>query len=511
MNQIQLRLTVIFPAILFMLVAVLAFHSNYSNAQGVAETPPQTSLPDYLRSDSPLLRLSAEELETKPIVPPKPKAVPLTNAPRDTVIYNANTRQETVIQNFSQPESYDAISSDEPFVGVLPYRENPNQESVLGTDGRSQITNTGSYPWRTIARLRIKYPGSASIWGCSGAMVDNFHILVAGHCVHASDKGGWYSWIEVYPGQNGSQTPYHLANAISARSYTGWTVNQDPEHDFALITLDRSVGNFTGWMGRNTYATTASEYTGGLNVSGYPCDKPSGTHWYDFDNGDSATDNRHFYYMDTFGCQSGAPVWLLLSASNTRYILTVHAYGDGAGTPGISNGGTRLNNGKRSDINTWRLSDSSPTDKPDMIDDGNAYSGFSPTSAFPNQSISIYNDVRNIGTANASGFYVSFYASSNTIITSADYFLGQVWVSGVTPFNSTDANLNGSLPANIPPGSYYIGWIIDSSGTNAEFDESNNRAYKSSPKLTVETETVVDEETCFPISIGNGKASIICL
>ncbi len=236
-------------------------------------------------------------------------------------------------------------------------------------------------------------------------------------------------------------------------------------------------------MRRKTAASTSSIYTGGLNVSGYPCDKPSGTQWYDFDSGHSATSFRHFYTMDTFGCQSGAPVWRLNSGN--RHILTIHAYGDGAGTPGISNGGTRLNNDKYDRIFTWIAADTAPTDKPDLIDDGNAFSGFSPSSLAPGESMSAFSDVRNIGTANSGSFKVSYYASTNTTISTADYFLGQVTVSSITPFTKKGADWSGSLPTNIPAGSYYVGWIIDSANTSNEFDEGNNLAHKSTPKLTV--------------------------
>lgn len=187
--------------------------------------------------------------------------------------------------------------------------------------------------------------------------------------------------------------------------------------------------------------------------------------------------------MDTFGCQSGAPVWRL--ENGNRHILTIHAYGDGAGTPGVSNGGARLNQDKYDRIFTWLAADTAPTDKPDLIDDGNAFSGFSPSSLAPGESMSAFSDVRNIGAANSGSFKVSYYASSNTTITTSDHFLGQVTVSSISPFTKKGADWNGSLPNNIPAGSYYVGWIIDSANTCNEFDEGNNLAHKTTPKLIV--------------------------
>ncbi len=471
--------------LVFSAISAISYGGYVASDDGMAEVTPPTDIQEnseFRLSDSPLLWQDADLLDVKPIVPPAPRAVPIADMPLDTVIFDPTTREETVIPEVPSPEILDGTERSTPaYEGLLPVTPLENPRSVLGTDDRVQITNTTTFPWRTIARLRIKFPGSASIWGCSGALVDGFHILTAGHCVH--DGSNWYEWIEVYPGQDESYTPYHMAWVTGARSYTGWTVDQSPDNDWALVTLDRNIGNHTGWMGRITGASSDSIYTSTANVSGYPCDKPAGSQWYDSDLGASATEYKHYYYMDTYGCQSGAPVWRYVDPS--RWIMTVHAYGAG-GTP-PTNSGTRLNQDKYDRLISWLGDDvsSPPTDKPDLIDDGPAYSGFTPTSAYPGWSFSAWSDIRNVGTANSSGFWVSYYASTNTIISTADRLLGSVWVSGVNAFSWADANWNGNLPANIAPGSYYIGWIIDSTGTNSEFDETNNIAYEASPTLTV--------------------------
>ncbi|KAG1654034.1 1,6-anhydro-N-acetylmuramyl-L-alanine amidase AmpD [Nymphon striatum] len=426
--------------------------------------------------------LSDDMLNAIPAVPPPMAEVPLGNS-TDIVIYDVQNQEETVILNDNQGNNNEVSGTAEPYTGLLPTTLPSGSESVLGTDGRTQITNTTDFPWRTIVRLSVKYPNSSSIFLCSGSVVDNFHVLTAGHCIHNASLGGWAEVIGVYPGQDGSYTPYYKSNPTNLRSYTGWTSSQSPDHDWGLITLDRNIGAHVGWMGRQTADSTNAIYTGNLNVSGYPGDKPSGTHWYDSDTGHSATDTRHFYFMDTFGGQSGSPVWRY--DGTNRYILSIHAYGDYAGTPGVSNGGTRLNTDKYNTLTTWLGSDTAPTDKPDLIDDGNLYSGFSPTSVSAGDSFSAYMDVRNIGTASSGGFYVTFYASTNTTITSGDYYLGQVYVPSISAFQWSDANWSGTFPSGIPAGSYYVGWVIDSGGASNEFDETNNTAYKASPKLTV--------------------------
>ena len=460
----------------------------YAQQNGERETPLTSISKNQNRSDNPAMYLSKDELDAKPARPPSESFVNKSSTvdnPSDTVIYNVGTQEETLFPDGAddQESQSDTPIAIEPFEGLLPLEFLEQQESVLGADGRTQINNTTTFPWRTIAMLRTKYPNDDGIWGCSGAIIDDYHILTAGHCVHNASRGGWASWVRVYPGQDGSYSPYSRINVTFYRSYTGWTNDQNPSHDWAVLTLDRNIGKWTGWMGRRTAASSSSNYTGTLNISGYPCDKPSGTHWFDTDSGHSATDFRHFYFMDTFGCQSGSPVWRL--ESGNRYILSVHAYGDTSGTPGQTNGGTRLHQAKFDSIISWLAADTPPTDKSDLIDDGDTFSDFSPGTASPGDSINLNSDVRNIGTANSGSFYVSYYASTNTTISAADYFLGKVLVSSITPFSKKDADLTGSLPNNIPEGSYYVGWIIDSDKASDEFNENNNVTHKTSPKLTV--------------------------
>jgi len=121
--------------------------------------------------------------------------------------------------------------------------------------------------------------------------------------------------------------------------------------------------------------------------------------------------------------QSGSPVWVYYSSTDSRYIMTVHTSGnDGSG----SNHGTRLNNDKFNRIVTWCGDDTPPTDRADLLDDGDSLSGFSPTAVKPGTTaFHAWSDVRNMGTAASGGFSVSYYASTNTTINTADHLIGQ--------------------------------------------------------------------------------------
>jgi len=356
---------------------------------------------------------------------------------------------------------------------------------VFPPDDRERVTSTSSFPWRTICKLYITAQNGSRYIG-SGAIIDNFHVLTCGHCVYLHDAGGWADEIKVVPGKNGDDEPFGHAYTTYMRSYTGWTQSEMFEHDWAVLTLDRSIGDFTGWMGRQTADSSSSIYTGVLNTAGYPGDLDYGENLYRVsDDGDRADEYNHWYWMDTVGGQSGSPVWRY-DGSN-RYILTVHAYSYIDGVD--ANFGTRLNSDKYDQINTWLSDDSStlPNDKAELSE-GDSYSSFSTTYVVSGQTnFEIYCDVKNSGTATASSFSVNFYASEDLIIFTSDYLIGTTDISILQPFNTINADWSGIFPSSVPEGYYYIGMIIDSENSIDELNENNNNGIISYTRIEVES------------------------
>ena len=407
-----------------------------------------------------------------------------------TIAYDAKTGIETIsaLDFTPEPESEQAsIESVEPYAGLL---GEMTPESVVNNpsgDQRVVISGQTSFPWRTIVKLYITT--SWGTWVGSGAIIDDFHVLTAGHCAYIRDDPdfGWATSIKIVPAMDTSDNPsdpYGYAWMTYMRSYTGWTASGDSNHDWAVITLDRNIGSFTGWMGRMTAWFGDSIYTDIANVAGYPTDVASGNRLvFDASSGNGATANSHRYWADTGGGESGGPVWRYISGN--RYIMTTHAYGAASDNPANPNSGTRLNSNKYNKIFDWLGADSAPTDKSDLVDRGLAYSSYTPNPVTQGvTSFTVSCDVRNIGTASSGGFYVYYYASTNNIISAADHFIGSDYVSSISPFNYRDSSWTGIFPASIPSGSYYIGWIIDAPGWVDEFDETNNVEHEIST-LTV--------------------------
>ena len=122
----------------------------------------------------------------------------------------------------------------------------------------------------------------------------------------------------------------------------------------------------------------------------------------------------------------------------------------------------------------------------DLLDDGESNQSLSSTSVESGGVISVYGDIQNSGTASSGNFNVSFYLSSDTSISTSDTLLGTVSMSSIAAGSSATANLiNATVSESLVPGSYYVGWIIDSNNNVSESNESNNTVLYQSGNTTL--------------------------
>jgi glutamyl endopeptidase len=226
-------------------------------------------------------------------------------------------------------------------------------EAIIGNDDRVRVTNNQVYPWRCVCSLLMTANTGAQYLG-TGWLVGPRIVLTAGHCVFMADEGGWVTQIEVIPGRNGVDRPYGSAVSREFRSVSGWTQDNDSDYDYGAILLpaDARFGEQLGWFG---YASRGDDYLRGvtLNLSGYPGDggkagsQVDGTQWYASRGVRDVLDKQITYEIDTFGGQSGAPVWEL-GSDGSRYGVAIHTFG----TP-VNNGGTRITGDVFDNIVLW--------------------------------------------------------------------------------------------------------------------------------------------------------------
>jgi glutamyl endopeptidase len=218
-------------------------------------------------------------------------------------------------------------------------------ESVIGADGRVWLRDrTTTYPNAAIGRVDFRQ-GGGSYW-CTGTLIDADTVLTAGHCVHDGLTGadGWSTSVKFTPGAEGNQAPFGSCRSRELLTLPGWFDGGREYQDLALIQLDCHIGDTVGW-----YGYRAAEGNRGLagvrvHVRGYPGDKVWSSLWTMADRVRASQQDMAFYAADTYGGQSGSPVFNFKQCNGVAgpCIVAVHAYGT---HPGGAHGG--LNHGPR--------------------------------------------------------------------------------------------------------------------------------------------------------------------
>ena len=62
-------------------------------------------------------------------------------------------------------------------------------------------------PFSAIVKLDITYPDGEDFVG-TGAMIDSYHVLTAGHVVYSNTHGGWATSITAIPELHGASEPF---------------------------------------------------------------------------------------------------------------------------------------------------------------------------------------------------------------------------------------------------------------------------------------------------------------
>ncbi|MFT3836818.1 MAG: CARDB domain-containing protein [Myxococcaceae bacterium] len=138
-----------------------------------------------------------------------------------------------------------------------------------------------------------------------------------------------------------------------------------------------------------------------------------------------------------------------------------------------------------------------------------------PSAGGVGETVPVVRTLKNIGNLDSTAAKYRYYASANAIITPDDTPMKIVGSSGTTDFGTVTLLAGQAdtqtelvqLPPTLPPGTYYIGVIIDTDATVSEWDETNNSLASTAinlagGSLTVTTNQLPDAIQGRPYSFG---------
>jgi V8-like Glu-specific endopeptidase len=296
--------------------------------------------------------LSTDPLPTE-TVSPKINEVAL-DAPAESVVLpyyepplDRKRMEEGVVLEASGPDSEATGPARD--VAEASFGETTLLEAVIGNDDRVRLADslTRTNPWRQICSLRIRAKTGKSYVG-TGWFVGPRVLATAGHCVYLQKEGGWPDSIDVVPGRSGNAEPYGRLTSHRFASVDGWVADGSRDFDYGVVFLDdpavgASVGNFEVEAALDNEVARAT-----ARISGYPADLDHAEYQYYHERVlQSTTPTRLLYDIDTFGGQSGSPIWLQ-AESRPPVAIGIHTTG------GLtSNSGTRISEPVLDNLILW--------------------------------------------------------------------------------------------------------------------------------------------------------------
>jgi glutamyl endopeptidase len=219
----------------------------------------------------------------------------------------ATTFNEALVSDFAMTPGAPAL----PDAAVASFGETAVLETVIGNDDRVKVTDDRMHanPWRQICALRI-HSKTGRLFVGTGWFIAPRVLATVGHCVFLQNEGCWPSSIDVFPAKAGASQPFQ-ATSKNFKAVDGWVKDQSRDFDYGVILLDdatlgRRLGNFA------VRAVGDAGLRGvDAKISGYPADRDRAEFQYFHERpllSTSAT--RLNYEIDTFGGQSGSPIWI---------------------------------------------------------------------------------------------------------------------------------------------------------------------------------------------------------
>nr|WP_242586689.1 carbohydrate-binding protein [Enterococcus sp. DIV0869a] len=206
--------------------------------------------------------------------------------------------------------------------------------AIIGEDTRVRVMDTTKAPYSSIIYL-LKADGGFG----SGTVIGKNKVLTAAHVVTSLKTSADISKASVTPARNGYYYPFGSFSIESIDMHTGWTVENNRDHDIAVVTLKpnssgKNIGDVVPIISVNN-VPNLPRGTKGL-LPGYSQDK-HGQLWEARGSVISQTESRVYYDMDSIGGTSGAPVY-----DENNQLIAVHTSEYRMGNVAYKNGGSKI-------------------------------------------------------------------------------------------------------------------------------------------------------------------------
>lgn len=382
-----------------------------------------------------------------------------------------------------------------------------------------------SFPFNTYARLLLRFNDGTNdyYYLCSASAASDFHMVSAGHCVYnhdirndGSNIAGWaaevWAWaaltdvvdpVDWNTTGNWPDFPYGVAKMTYEVTYDAWINNSDLNWDFSFITLDRRLGDHTGWIGREWGVNASS-----LNFDGYPAQTPyvpAGNPFqypgYDSNNVQGYTCCRIQMSAYTYGGHSGGPVWRF--DGTNRYLEGVNSTSNRTGYAEA----TLLTSQIETDLENQITNDQSvrpPTDLAQVIEyvfNGTS-KGLGQTSTEIGFSFPFTLNAFNEGYIDAGDTTADIYLTSDPNNVTSGTYVGTYDFGYLGTYSFTVQTPNITIPTYVSPGTYYVGYVLNAA--NSQYGTDKNSVVIEAQQMNAYCNADAFEPDNFP-----GQASVL--
>ncbi len=397
------------------------------------------------------------------------------------------------------PTSANGVSSTTPEMGpadilrALSSAKGPTPADITPTPP-TPLTVPYFAPFNQAFQLLMRFPVPGQgdqFFLCSATAISDFHLLSAGHCVYnhdpledgsglgagfAAEMWAWPAKTDVVdpPYDNGwPDFPYGVAKMTFQTTYNAWIDSSDFNWDMSFISLDRRVGDHTGWPARE-WGVEAT----GLLFDGYPAEAPfvppdNPFQYIGFDDNNVTGYTCCRIEMDaiTYGGHSGGAVFDFTDSGET-----VQGVNSTSNRHGLAEA-TRFTAQNNADLVAAIANDQAvrpPVDRAQVIEYvfNDTSKGLVDTSVAVGSSFEFTLNAFNAGYVPSGAIGASIYLTKFPFEQdfASGHFIGLVNLGSLDAFQFTVQNGSQTIPPFIEPGLYYVGWILNANELQYDTD-----------------------------------------